>query len=105
MIAELDIANVFDSTRHARPAGNDRQPGRHAPGSARGRVSRRMLQLAGLVVFVLAVVTLVPGLASVRTRLATASPAWLVVAAGLEVLSCLAYIVAFRAALCARMSR
>lgn len=68
------------------------------------QLRRRMLQLAGLVVFVLAVVTLVPGLAKVRTRLATASPAWLVFGAGLEVSSCLAYIVAFRAAFCARMS-
>jgi len=68
------------------------------------QLRRRMLQLAAAIVLVLAIVTLVPGLASVRARLATGSPAWLTLAATLEVLSCLAYVVAFRAAFCARMS-
>jgi hypothetical protein len=57
-----------------------------------------------LVVVVAAVVALVPGLADVRDGLARASPGWLALAAGLEVLSCLAYVVAFRAAFCARMT-
>lgn len=65
---------------------------------------RRLLQVAGLVVFVGLVVALIPGFADVRSGLARASGGWLALAAGLEVLSCLAYVVAFRAAFCARMT-
>ncbi|MBA3328038.1 MAG: flippase-like domain-containing protein [Solirubrobacterales bacterium] len=65
---------------------------------------RRLLQLAALLAFVGLAITLVPGLADVREGLARATPGWLVLAAGLEVLSCLAYVVAFRAAFCARMT-
>ncbi len=68
------------------------------------RVRRRLLQLVALLVVVLLVFMLVPGLGEVRKRLESASPEWLAVAAGLEVLSSLAYVVAFRAAFCARMS-
>lgn len=65
---------------------------------------RRLLQVTGLVVFVGLVVALIPGFADVRSGLARASGGWLALAAGLEVLSCLAYVVAFRAAFCARMT-
>ncbi len=51
-----------------------------------------------------ALVALLPGLGDVREGLTHAAPEWLVLAAVLEVLSCLAYVVAFRAAFCARMS-
>ena len=68
------------------------------------RLRRRLAQVAGLVAVVVLVVALVPGLADVREGLTRASAGWLVLAAALEVLSCLAYVVAFRAAFCARMS-
>ncbi len=68
------------------------------------QLRRRLLRLAALVVVVIAVVTLIPGLADVRKGLARASGGWLVLAAGIEVLSCLAYVVAFRAAFCAQMT-
>jgi len=68
------------------------------------RLRRRLLQLGALVVAVAAVVALVPGFAGVRENLARASPGWLVLAASVEILSCLAYVVAFRAAFCARMT-
>src|SRR6185312_2604078 len=45
-----------------------------------------------------------PGLASVRDRLAGAQPGWLVLAAVLEVASCVGYVLAFRAVFCKRMS-
>jgi len=68
------------------------------------RLRRHLLQIGALLVVVGALVALVPGLGDVREGLAQASPAWLVAAAGVEVLSCLAYVVAFRAAFCPRMT-
>lgn len=50
---------------------------------------RRLLQIGALVVVVAAVVALVPGFAGVRENLARASPGWLVLAASVEILSCL----------------
>ena len=50
------------------------------------------------------VVTLGPGLGELRTRFAHAQPVWIVVACGYEVLSVLAYVPAFRAVFCPRMS-
>lgn len=68
------------------------------------QLRRRLLALGLVLVLVVSVITLVPGLADVRRRLADAAPGWLVLAVALEVLSCLAYVVAFRAAFCARMT-
>jgi uncharacterized membrane protein YbhN (UPF0104 family) len=53
---------------------------------------------------VVAVVLLLPGLGSLRERFADARPGWLALAAALEILSCLSYVVAFRAVFCRRMS-
>ena len=50
------------------------------------------------------VLTLVPGLGMLRERFAHAQPAWIAVACVLEVLSVLAYVPAFRAVFCPRMS-
>jgi uncharacterized protein (TIRG00374 family) len=55
-------------------------------------------------VFVVVVVTLLPGLGELRSRFAHARPVWLAVACGLEVLSALAYVPAFRVVFCERMS-
>ncbi len=74
------------------------------PGLEMHHLRRRLLQVAGLVLVVIAVVALIPGLADVRKDLARASGGWLALAASLEILSCLAYVVAFRAAFCARMT-
>jgi uncharacterized membrane protein YbhN (UPF0104 family) len=63
-----------------------------------------VVEIGALVVFVVALVTLIPGLASIRSGLGRAAGGWLAVAAGLEVLSCLSYVMAFRAAFCARMT-
>lgn len=68
------------------------------------RVRRRLFEIAGLVVLVVALLTLIPGLASVRSGLARAAGGWVALAAGLEVLSCVSYVMAFRAAFCARMT-
>jgi uncharacterized membrane protein YbhN (UPF0104 family) len=68
------------------------------------KVVRSLLALVALAAVVAAVVALVPGLGSVRERLAGAQPAWLVLAAVLEVGSCVSYVAAFRAVFCRRMS-
>jgi uncharacterized membrane protein YbhN (UPF0104 family) len=70
--------------------------------------SRRRLALRlALVAFVLAAlavaVTSLPGLDEVRARLSGASPAWLAAAALLQVLSCLAFVAAFRGVFCRRL--
>jgi uncharacterized membrane protein YbhN (UPF0104 family) len=68
------------------------------------RLRHSLLVLAAVAVAVVAVVVLAPGLASLRERFAGAEAGWLVVAAGLQVLSCASYVLVFRAVFCQRMS-
>jgi uncharacterized membrane protein YbhN (UPF0104 family) len=65
---------------------------------------KRLLQLSGLIAVVVALVFLLPGLSSVRSRIAHASTGWLVAAGVLELFSALSYVVVFRAVFCPRMS-
>jgi uncharacterized protein (TIRG00374 family) len=67
-------------------------------------LAARLLQLAGLVVIVGLLLWLTPGLGSLRDQLSHASAPWFVAAGAAEVLSCLSYVVIFRAVFCARMS-
>jgi uncharacterized protein (TIRG00374 family) len=73
-------------------------------GVSSNRVRRALVRLGALIVVVVALVTLLPGLGHLRSRFANARPVWLVIACALEVLSVLAYVPAFRAVFCARMS-
>jgi uncharacterized membrane protein YbhN (UPF0104 family) len=74
------------------------------PGAFAGpRVLRRLLVLAAVLAGAVALVSLLPGLDSVRDAFAGARWEWLVLAAGLEVLSCLSYVLVFRAVFCPRM--
>jgi uncharacterized membrane protein YbhN (UPF0104 family) len=74
------------------------------PGEFAGpRVLRRLLVLAAVLAGAVALVSLLPGLDSVRDAFAGARWEWLVLAAGLEVLSCLSYVLVFRAVFCQRM--
>jgi uncharacterized protein (TIRG00374 family) len=57
-----------------------------------------------LVAVAVVVVTLAPGLGELRSRFSHARPVWLVIACAFEVLSVLAYVPAFRAVFCTRMS-
>jgi hypothetical protein len=57
-----------------------------------------------LVAIAVAVLTLAPGLGELRSRFAHARPVWIGIACALEVLSVLAYVPAFRAVFCTRMS-
>jgi uncharacterized membrane protein YbhN (UPF0104 family) len=68
------------------------------------RLRHSLLVLAAVAVVVVAVVVLAPGLASLRERFAGAEAGWLVVAAGLQVLSCASYVLVFRGVFCQRMS-
>src|ERR1700730_10191738 len=74
------------------------------PDLDRGHFRRRLLILGAVVVVVVAVITLVPGLAELRSRFAHAQPGWLALGCALKVLSGLAYVAAFRAIFCPRMS-
>jgi uncharacterized membrane protein YbhN (UPF0104 family) len=64
---------------------------------------KRMLQLGVLVVVVGLVIWLTPGLGALRDRLGDANAVWLVLAAIVELLSALSYVVVFRYVFCVRM--
>src|SRR3954453_1856673 len=65
---------------------------------------RSLLILGGIVLVVVALIVLVPGLASLRDRFAGAQPGWLVFAALLQLGSCMGYVLAFRGVFCRHMS-
>jgi uncharacterized protein (TIRG00374 family) len=74
------------------------------PNLDRKHIRRRLLGLGALIVVVVAVITLVPGLAELRSRFAHAKLGWLLLGCLLKVLSGLSYVAAFRAVFCRRMS-
>jgi uncharacterized protein (TIRG00374 family) len=68
------------------------------------KVGKQLLFLTGVVLVVVVIVTLLPGLDGLRARLSHANAAWLVLGAGLKVLSGLGYVAIFRMVFCRRMS-
>ena len=74
-----------------------------APRVDRSLLRRSLLTLSVAVVVAVAVITLVPGLASLRSRFAHGDPAWLALGAVLKVLSGLSYVAAFRSVFCRGM--
>ncbi len=68
------------------------------------RLRSRLLLACGVVLAVIAVVTLLPGLGALRSQLSQAKPGWLVLGMGLKVLSGLGYVVVFRMVFCRRMT-
>ena len=66
-------------------------------------VRRALILLALVIVVVVVVVAMLPGLGSLRESFAGARPEWLVLAACLELGSCLSYVLAFRGVFCSRM--
>jgi uncharacterized membrane protein YbhN (UPF0104 family) len=82
------------------PPGAESLPDDFAP----RRLLRRLLEAAALLVVVVLVALLAPGLGQVRDRLADASPGWLVLAVAFEALSCMSYVLMFRAVFCRRIS-
>jgi uncharacterized protein (TIRG00374 family) len=69
----------------------------------RSRIRHGAILLGVVVLLAIAVITLVPGLASLRTRFGHARWEWLALGAVLKTLSGLAYVAVFRAVFCARM--
>ena len=74
-----------------------------APRVDRSLLRRSLLTLSVAVVVAVAVITPVPGLASLRSRFAHGDPAWLALGAVLKVLSGLSYVAAFRSVFCRGM--
>ena len=71
-------------------------PGMPAALDAR-HLGRRVIQLAVVGVLVAVAVSALPGLGDLRQRFGHADMAWIIVAGVVEIASCLAYVVAFRA--------
>jgi uncharacterized membrane protein YbhN (UPF0104 family) len=71
---------------------------------APSRLRRSLAILAAIVLISVALLVLVPGLASLRDRFAGAEAGWLAFAALLQLGSCAGYVVVFRAVFCRRMS-
>ncbi|HEX7300145.1 MAG TPA: flippase-like domain-containing protein [Solirubrobacteraceae bacterium] len=68
------------------------------------RLARRLLQVLALLIVLVLAALLAPGLDEVREHLAGASPGWLALAVAFEALSCVSYVVMFRAVFCRTMS-
>jgi uncharacterized membrane protein YbhN (UPF0104 family) len=105
----LALVSGSDRTaQHARPefVADSLSRGELAPQpDVGGRGLReRLIVLVLLVLVVAGVILAVPGLASLRTRIADGDPAWLGVGAVLKVLSGLSYVAVFRSVFCRRMS-
>src|SRR5512132_2035373 len=75
-------------------------PEEFSPSSLR----RGLLIVGAIVIAVAALIVLVPGLGSLRDRLAGAQPAWIAIAAALQLGSCAGYVLVFRGVFCQRMS-
>jgi len=69
----------------------------------RRRLSSRLLLALGILLAVVAAVTLLPGLGALRSRLAHAKPEWLALGVVLKLLSGLGYVAVFRMIFCRRM--
>ena len=68
------------------------------------RLLRRFLAVLALLAVLFLVALLAPGLGRVRDVLVDASPGWLALAVGFELLSCVSYVLLFRPVFCRRMS-
>jgi uncharacterized membrane protein YbhN (UPF0104 family) len=68
------------------------------------RLKRSLVILGVVVIVVIAAITLLPGLGSLRERFNGAEPGWLVFAAALQLGSCASYVLVFRGVFCQRMS-
>jgi uncharacterized protein (TIRG00374 family) len=74
------------------------------PELSQRRLRSRLLIGVFIVIAIVLVVTLLPGLGALRSRLSHADPGWLLLGAVLKVLSGLGYVVVFRMVFCRRMS-
>ncbi len=68
------------------------------------RIRKALVRLGALVVVVVVAITLLPGLGQLRNQFAHAKPGWIALGAAFEVVSALAYVLAFRGVFCTKMS-
>jgi uncharacterized protein (TIRG00374 family) len=85
----------MDASARSLPLPDDFQP---------RRLGRRAATAVALIVVIVLVALLAPGLGDVRDHLGDANAGWLAIGVGLELLSCLSYVVMFRQVFCRRMS-
>jgi uncharacterized membrane protein YbhN (UPF0104 family) len=90
------------TVEYLEPAGIDAEPLPDEFSSSRLR--RSLLILVAIVLVVGAVIVLVPGLSSLRSRFEGAQAGWLVIAALLQLGSCFSYVLVFRGVFCRKMS-
>jgi hypothetical protein len=75
------------------------------PGELSSRRLRRSLILVlAVAAAISASIALLPGLAALRTSFAGAEPAWIALATLAELLSCLSYVLVFRAVFCRQIT-
>ena len=74
-----------------------------APEVPASHLRRRLAWVATLVVLAVVLITLVPGLASLRSRFAHGDPVWIGAGVVLKVLSGVGYVIAFRSIFCRSM--
>jgi uncharacterized protein (TIRG00374 family) len=67
-------------------------------------VKKGLIKIGAVIIAVAIVITLLPGLGSLRTEFSNASAGWIVVGIAFEALSTLSYVPAFRSVFCTRMS-
>ncbi|MDO8209013.1 flippase-like domain-containing protein [Conexibacter sp. CPCC 206217] len=67
------------------------------------KLIKHALQVAALIGVLVLVALLAPGLGEVRDHLTEAKPAWVAAAVGLELLSCISYVLMFRPIFCRQM--
>lgn len=67
------------------------------------RMRRSLLIVAAITALAIVLILLLPGLSSLRESFSGADPGWIAIAVALELLSCLSYVVVFRAVFCRRM--
>ncbi|MDW5595826.1 flippase-like domain-containing protein [Conexibacter stalactiti] len=67
------------------------------------RLIRHAIQVAAIIGVLVLVALLAPGLGEVRRHLGDAKPAWIAVAVGFELLSCISYVLMFRPVFCRQM--
>jgi uncharacterized membrane protein YbhN (UPF0104 family) len=88
----------------AKPEAISRAELSEQPPLDRSTLRRRALSLLLAVAVIVAAITLIPGLAGLRSRFAHASWEWLALGVVLKLLSGLCYVVVFRSVFCATMS-
>lgn len=96
----VQVADPPTGSAHPEPAGATEPASDYSTHGLR----RGLIRLGGVIAVAVIVLTLVPGLGAFRGRFAHARPGWIAIACVLEVLSVLAYVPAFRAVFCPRMS-